>query len=458
MSGEFIPRKMVTKNTRAWIIEADQAIPDLPYTPYSIMVLPQLTSQTIDGIIMVPILIQITLVDIRMVDYPLNKITLNVPLQAPPIQQVVTQNDPLQAPPIQQVVTHNDPFGHNITETRIILVDPIIGQIPIIFFYSEIPMPGVGENSDFKSNVLDFIDDPTYTKTTNFPVKGIYAVLLIFNDIMNSFIEPFVHDAVTFTMGPLQDHSSSVTCGFTSQINALIFCSIMLFINKPINTHLFFIDGVPKNLSQNDFITITNGCRYESRNMLTAHAALQSLICPYASSGNKLIHTLIYQQNLLETIQNIKKNIPYIFTFYTKSDDLTRIEDTTHHFCFFPYEEIGQDPGDKQCIIVDSWSGSGYRTNWTRIMNTQIFLRLIILIHTTDDINIQRKLINLLFYVPYSDESFFETEQIKLYRVFIFEVSPEVLQLALSRPIVNKGGRKNKSRKRKNKSRNRKNK
>ena len=457
MSTEFIPRKIVDKNTRAWIIEADQAIPDLPEIPYPITVLSQLTSQTIDGIILIPILIQITYGNIKTVAYPINKITLNDPLQAPPIQQVVIGNDPLQAP-IQQVVTHNDPFMYAIRETRIIL-HVNIGQLPISFLYSEIPMPGVGENSDFKSNLLHFIDDPTYTITTQVPAQGIYAILLIFNDIMKFYTEPFIEDAATFTTGDLQDRSTSVTCGFTSQINALIFCSIMIFIDKPINTLLFFdVNGKSKNLSHNDFITITNGCRYEPRNMLPIHAALQSLISPYSISGRQRLLSLIHQQNILHIIEDIKPNITYIFTFYTITDNLTDVEDTTHHFCFFPYEESDEDPQHKQCIIVDSWCGSGSRTNWARIMNTQIFLNLIKLIHTTDDINMQRKLINLLFYVPYSDESLFETEQEKLYRVFIFEVSLQTLQIAASQPIVNIGGRKNKSRKRKNKSRKRKNK
>ena len=309
-----------------------------------------------------------------------------------------------------------------------------VGFLGMQISYFKIPLANECLNSNFKSSLQDIIDRGVSSRSINLSSSKYLIVPKMFDTIITRFTR-ICCDELDWSIS-LRSRADPTVCGFTTQISALLFLSIM----KSIEDH---IDWFQRPLTEEHIQVLTDECNAYALSRRKLYIALQAGICNYASntSGNNNPNSplmLCSSRPLSFTQTIINVGVPYIYTFYHDDNGVI----TEHHFCVFKSES---DSGN--CIISDSWAGVGVRSNWTRIMDVRQFLEIMTFIDTTNDLDRQRTIINILFHVPYRQESQYQTEQTELYRVFYYELTPERIRQIEIQPIDLLGGKKSRSKK-----------
>lgn len=292
--------------------------------------------------------------------------------------------------------------------------------------YFKIPIAGECLNSRFKSQLQDFIYDEDVLSKNEIQLSDskTYLVTSMFDSLVTKLTAQCCASVASFTKSLyLKGRARPTICGFTTQISALLFLSIEHTIrNYP---------RLYETLRDDNMQTIIEGCVEYIQERERLFMAFQAELCNYASRRDGSISentpSSLCHSVSIKFKETIMVGIPYIYTLF---DTLLN---TQHHFCVFR-----ADSGDN-CIISDSWAGLGHRTNWTRIMNITEFLKFMELIHTVSSVKIQIQLINLIFHVPYSRRSEYES-QTHLYKVLVYAITPAEVERIENSPIDMLGG------------------
>jgi hypothetical protein len=221
----------------------------------------------------------------------------------------------------------------------------------------------------------------------------------------------------------LQGRAHPTVCGFTTQISALLFLSI----DHTIKNHPDWV----QTLRDDNLKMIIEECKKYINRRERLFVAFQAELCNYAQRKDGSVHentpSTLCRSAVRFDQTTIMVGVPYIYTLFDTHHT------TQHHFCVFR-----ADHGDN-CILADSWAGSGRRTNWTRIMNIQEFLDCMKIIHNTTIVSVQSSLINIMFHVPYVQTSEYSSQK-HVYRVLVYAITPDVVNRIENNQIDLLGG------------------
>jgi len=314
----------------------------------------------------------------------------------------------LQPPPLLIGMEEVEELEVTLYTTRL-----LIAPNPLIYYFKK-PESGVGTSSEFISEM--YVDSDTSRTTVKLSEDNTYIVTRIFDQIIGHFAN-LCRDSVVSVSNQLKHRVTVNTCGFTTQIYVLLFLSII----QSMNTHATWFQR--PYLTDEQLTVVIDECETFVLTHERLHLAIQAEICSYSltTSGRQTKENPVSLCSRVDqhhfNQQTINAGVPYIYTFFN-SNRTGRLS-TYHHFCVFRV-----DTNSDMCIISDSWAGdTASRANWTRMMQVDTFLHLMRTIHETTFLVYQRRLINMLFLVPYHDVSEYASQQ-QLYKILVYEITP----------------------------------
>jgi hypothetical protein len=324
----------------------------------------------------------------------------------------------------------------NVANEAMLIAPPAVETMYTFTFmswkvrYFKIPLANECVNSNFKSSLQDYIDDPDQDHaSTNVQLSVVttYVVTKMFDTVITNLTSDCCNEINSITKNQgLKSRAEPSVCGFTTQISALLFLAIQNSIQK----HSVWFQ---QDLDDSQIDAVVEECKNYIRPRKKFYLALQSSLCNYSMKRDGSIHphipSALCRNAPVSFNQTIETGIPYIYTFF---DPITQM--TMHHFCVFKIDNT-----DYQCVIADSWAGSGRRANWTRFLDTSEFLQMMRFIHTTDDLERQRSLINMMFHVPYRTRGEYNS-QTGLYRISVYPLTRANIALVEATPIDILGG------------------
>jgi hypothetical protein len=295
--------------------------------------------------------------------------------------------------------------------------------------YFNIPLSNQCPNTNFSSLLQDSIDNDGRSDMVDISSDRTLIVASMVDKI-TAQITGSCCDVISSRSVSIRPRANAYVCGFTTQISALIFLSIEDVIKT-------YPDWFKQPLSVGQIQRVIQSCISYISSRKHMYVSLQSELCPYADNTSNDLNPnnplkLCNSRPLSFSQATITVGVPYIYTFFFNGGHHGNI--TAHHFCVFRSDH-GED-----CIISDSWTDAGRRSDWTRIVNINQFLSIMHFIDTTTDLVSQRTTINIFFHVPYQQASQYQTEQTELYRVFYYELTPERIRQIEGKAINLKGG------------------